>query len=120
MAQEVASLLNAGVHVVGVHRVLLGDADEVRGAVREAAHALRRHGLQVYEHVRRGEPGLVLPDVADEEGARLIVVGAGRPPGGVRRVLGSTAEAVAQRAPCDVLIARPPDTADVPQLASER
>jgi nucleotide-binding universal stress UspA family protein/RimJ/RimL family protein N-acetyltransferase len=119
MAQEVASVLNAGVHVVGVHRVLLGDTEELRSAVRETAAALRGQGLQVYEHIRRGEPGLVLPDVADEEGARLIVVGAGRLPEGVRRVLGTTAEAVAQRAPCDVLIARPPVSAEMPKIAPD-
>ena len=105
-AGELAAVLDASVHVVGVHRLLLADAGDLREAVARTAGELRAGGLQVYEHLRRGDPGLVLPDVAEEEGARLIVVGAGARPDGVRRVLGSTAGAVAQRAPCDVLIVR--------------
>jgi nucleotide-binding universal stress UspA family protein/RimJ/RimL family protein N-acetyltransferase len=100
VALELARVLRAGVHVVGVHRLLLPDRDEVRDAVAQSATALRGAGLQVHEHLRRGDPGIELADVADEEAARLIVVGAGR------RRLGSTADAVAQRAPCDVLIVR--------------
>lgn len=107
-ALEMASVMQAGVHVVGVHRLLLGDSDELRDAVHRAAERLRAGGLQVYEHVRRGDPGLLLPELAEEEGARLIVVGAGHRPGAVRRVLGSTADTVLQRAPCDVLVVRPP------------
>jgi nucleotide-binding universal stress UspA family protein len=107
-ALELATVLDASVHVVGVHRLLLADAAELRATVAQTAAELRAVGLQVYEHVRRGDAGLVLPDVAEEEGARLIVVGAGERAEGVRRVLGSTADAVAQRAPCDVLIVRPP------------
>jgi len=105
-AGEVARALGASVHLVGVHRVLLPEIDELREAVAAAAAGLRGQGLQVYEHVRRGDPGLLLADVAEEEGARLIVVGAGERPDALRRVLGSTADAVAQRAPCDVLIVR--------------
>lgn len=107
-AGSVAALLDASVHVVGVHRLLLGESEGLRAAVEQVAGELRGAGLQVYEHVRRGDPGLVLADVAEQEGARLVVVGAGRTPQSLRRVLGSTADAVAQRAPCDVLIVRPP------------
>jgi nucleotide-binding universal stress UspA family protein len=105
-ARDLALVFDAGVHVVGVHRLLLADSEELRHGVAQAAGALRDAGLQVYEHLRRGDPGLVLPDVAEAEGARLIVVGAGERSDRVRRVLGSTADAVAQRAPCDVLIVR--------------
>jgi nucleotide-binding universal stress UspA family protein/RimJ/RimL family protein N-acetyltransferase len=107
VAGEVAGALGASVHLVGVHRLLGGDADELGTAVAAAAADLRHADLQVYEHLRRGEPALVLPDVAASEGARLIVLGAGRRSDALRRVLGSTADAVAQRAPCDVLIVRP-------------
>jgi nucleotide-binding universal stress UspA family protein len=98
----------ASVHVVGVHPLLLGEGEAIRAAVTGTARTLSGEGLRVYGHVRRGDPGLVLPDVAEEEGARLIVVGAGERRDAVRRVLGSTADAVARRAPCDVLIVRPP------------
>ena len=69
---------------------------------------MRRLGLEVQEHLRRGEAGPVLADVAYEEAARLIVVGAGEHTEARRRLLGSAADAVARRAPCDVLIVRPP------------
>jgi nucleotide-binding universal stress UspA family protein len=58
--------------------------------------------------VRRGEPALVLSDVADEQDARLIVVGAGDRGNAARRLIGSVADLVAERAPCNVLIVRPP------------
>jgi nucleotide-binding universal stress UspA family protein/RimJ/RimL family protein N-acetyltransferase len=105
-AVRLATALDASLHVVGVHRLLMADSGEIRDAVAQTAADLRAGGLQVYEHVRRGDPGVVLPDVAEEEGARMIVVGAGAPAERVRRVLGSTADAVARRAPCDVLIVR--------------
>jgi nucleotide-binding universal stress UspA family protein len=101
VAGAIAGALGASVHLVGVHRLLAGDVDELGNAIAAAAADLRHEDLLVYEHLRRGEPALVLPDVAEAEGARLIVVGAGR------GVLGNTADAVARRAPCDVLIVRP-------------
>jgi nucleotide-binding universal stress UspA family protein len=107
-AARLASVSGASVHVVGVHPLLLGESDAIRAAVADTARTLSGEGLQAYEHVRRGDPGLVLADVAEEEGARMIVVGAGDRSDAVRRVLGSTADAVANRAPCDVLIVRSP------------
>jgi nucleotide-binding universal stress UspA family protein/RimJ/RimL family protein N-acetyltransferase len=106
-ARAIAIALGASVHLVGVHRLLAGDVDGLSNALASVAADLRDDDLQVYEHLRRGEPALVLPDVAAAEGARLIVVGAGRRSDALRRVLGTTADAVAQRAPCDVLIVRP-------------
>lgn len=107
-AGEIAAVLGAGVHVVGVDRFLLADSVELHDAVDRTARDLRGAGLQVYEQFRRGEPGLVLSDIAEEEGARMLVVGAGERSDAVRRVLGSTADAVLQRAPCDVLVVRAP------------
>jgi nucleotide-binding universal stress UspA family protein/RimJ/RimL family protein N-acetyltransferase len=107
-AADLALATGAGLHVVGVHRLLLPDAEEVRDVVGETARELRGRGLQVYEHVRRGDPAAALADVAEEEAARLVVVGAGGRGGALRRVLGSTAGALTERAPCDVLIVRRP------------
>jgi nucleotide-binding universal stress UspA family protein len=42
-----------------------------------------------------------------EENARLIVVGAGEHSKLARRLLGSVADLVAERSPCNVLIIRP-------------
>lgn len=102
-AGELAAVSDATVDVVGAHPLLLPDQPAVTAAVREAAAALRERGLHVHEHVRRGDPALVLTDVAAEQNARLIVVGAG---GGGPKPLGGVADLVAARSPCDVLIAR--------------
>ena len=61
---------------------------------------------------RRGDPALVLTDVAFECNARLIVVGAGEHAKATRRLVGSVADLVAERSPCNVLIVRP-RTSDV-------
>ena len=107
-AAELASATQASVEVVGVHRFLPLDRADLQQAVHDAATTLRDRGLHVEEHVRRGDPALVLSDVADEQHARLIVVGAGERGKMARRLVGSVADFVAERAPCDVLIVRPP------------
>ena len=104
-AASLASASGAGVEVVGAHRFLPPDQAAVAAAVSDAAGALREQGLHVHEHVRRGDPALVLIDVAAEQDARLIVVGAGDR-GRTARLIGSVADLVAERAPCDVLIVR--------------
>jgi nucleotide-binding universal stress UspA family protein/RimJ/RimL family protein N-acetyltransferase len=98
---------DAAIHVVGAHPFLMPGQDDTAATVREAADALRARGVHVHEEVRRGDPALVLTDVADESQARLILVGGGSPGGAARRLLGSTADHVAERAPCSVLIVRP-------------
>ena len=52
----------------------------------------------------RGDPALVLAGVAAEENARLIVVGGGERGKPARRIIGSVADLVVERATCDVLI----------------
>jgi nucleotide-binding universal stress UspA family protein/GNAT superfamily N-acetyltransferase len=106
-AAELAALSGAAVEVVGAHRFVPSDQADVAAAVGEAAGALRERGLHVHEEVRRGDPVLVITDVAAERNARLVVVGAGDHSKAARRVVGSVADLVAERAPCNVLIVRP-------------
>ena len=108
-AASLAEASGATVVVVGAHRLLLPDRDEVNQAVRETVDRLRERGLTAKQYTRRGEPALVLADIAEEERARLVVVGAGERSQAVRRLLGSTADDVANRSPCDVLIVRERD-----------
>ena len=110
-AGEVAAPLGATVHVLGVHRFRAGHEPELMSAVRRGAESLRDQGLEVKEEVRRGDAALVLSDVAVEQNARLIVVGAGERGKTTRRILGSVADLVAERAPCSVLIVRPREQA---------
>lgn len=84
-------------------------AELTHPAVDAAAAMLRARGLSVDVHVRRGDPALVLADVAADENAWLIVVRAGERSKLARRLTGGVADLVAERAPCDVLIVRPRD-----------
>jgi nucleotide-binding universal stress UspA family protein/GNAT superfamily N-acetyltransferase len=102
-----AAPLGAAVHLVGVHRFLAGHEQELKDAVGQAAAGLRAAGLQVREELRRGDAALVLTDIAVEQNARMIVVGAGERGKPARRILRSVADLVAERAPCSVLIVRP-------------
>ena len=102
-----AAASNATLEVVGVQRFLLPEQPEVMAAAWAAVEELRGRGLAVGVLVRRGGPALVLADVAAEENARLIVVGAGEHSKLARRLLGSVADLVAERSPCNVLIIRP-------------
>jgi nucleotide-binding universal stress UspA family protein len=111
-ATQLAKAGDATIAVVGVHRFLTPERADLEVAVREAGVALRREGLHVHEHVRRGDPTLVLVDVAVEQRARLIVVGAGERGKKTRRLVGSVADTVAERAPCNVLIVRERERAD--------
>ena len=66
----------------------------------------REAGFEVEKHVREGDPAHVLIDVASENGADLIAVGA-RGSAGVRRfMLGSVSSKLAHHAPSSLLIVR--------------
>jgi nucleotide-binding universal stress UspA family protein len=107
-AAEVAAALGATVELVSAHRPLLDDVDEVDEALHELADRLEENGLQVEVHLRRGDPAASLVDVAVEERARLIVVGASSRAGAVWLLPGAIAEGVIRDAPCDVLVVRAP------------
>lgn len=113
-AAELAAASNATVEVVGVQRFLLPGHPDLTAVVHAAAESLRARGLPVNTHVRRGDPALVLADVAAENNARLIVVGGGEHGKLARRLIGGVADLVAERAPCNVLIVRPAASATEP------
>jgi nucleotide-binding universal stress UspA family protein/GNAT superfamily N-acetyltransferase len=106
-AAELARAFGASIEVVGAHRFLPSDQEDAADAVAAAGRRLRGRDLHVHERVRRGDPALVLSDVAAETDARLIVVGAGEHSKVSRRLVGGVADLVAERAPCNVLIVRP-------------
>jgi nucleotide-binding universal stress UspA family protein len=64
----------------------------------------REAGFEVQKHVREGDPAQTLLDVADEEGADLIAVGA-RGQGALRRfALGSVSAKLSHNTPVSLLI----------------
>jgi nucleotide-binding universal stress UspA family protein len=71
------------------------------------AHRLEDAGFTVEKHVREGDPANVILDVAEEQGADLIVVGARGSTGAQKRfTLGGVASKVAHHAPASLLIVR--------------
>ncbi len=77
-----------------------------RKGLAEAAARLAAHGRKVSWVVMRGQAADAIVDVARREGVDLVVVGS-RGLGAIEgALLGSVSEAVADRAPCPVLIAR--------------
>lgn len=105
-AAELARGSGARLELVAAHPFMAGSRDELESAVQATVAALRDTGLLAGAHVRRGDPALVLTDLASQLQARLIVVGAGERSKNARRLLGSVADFVAERSPCNVLIVR--------------
>jgi len=64
-------------------------------------------GFSVEKHAREGDPAHVIADVADEQGAGMIVVGAsGTAGGGTRFTLGNVASKLAHHVSRSLLIVR--------------
>ncbi len=61
-----------------------------------------------HQHLLAGDPATVLPGLAGELGAAVLVMGAVARGRLQRAVIGSTAERVLDYLPCDVLIVKPP------------
>ena len=80
--------------------------DAAEEHVREATSALSALGSKVRGRAVDGDPREVLVDVAQEEGADLVVVGSRGRTGLARLLLGSVASHVALHAPCSVLVVR--------------
>ncbi len=122
-AGELADALGAEVHVVSSYHTWLaggwvGAAGGIALAELTAAEQARKHaeevvagararlegaGVPVHTHIRSEEPAQALVTVANEQRARMIVVG-GRGMTGARRMLGSIPNRVSHHARCAVLI----------------
>jgi nucleotide-binding universal stress UspA family protein len=81
----------------------LGPDFKVDAVLERAANSVRREGLDVEVHARRGDPADGILEVAQEANADLIVLGS-KGMHGARRLLGSVPNRVSHNAPCDVLI----------------
>jgi nucleotide-binding universal stress UspA family protein len=71
-----------------------------------AASELRSQGVDVESHAREGDPAKVILDVAQEQDAELIVVGARGLTGLQRFLLGSVSSKLAHHAPSSLMIVR--------------
>ncbi len=80
-----------------------GERTRAQHSVDRAQQRLAGSGVEIETHVWPGEPADALVQIADEQGAQMIVVG-NRGMSGARRVLGSVPNRVSHHAHCDVLI----------------
>jgi nucleotide-binding universal stress UspA family protein len=80
--------------------------EDVDATLREAAEAAREGGVDAETYARQGDPADAILDVAEEQGADLIVVGNKGMTGARRFLLGSVPNRVSHHAPCSVLIIR--------------
>lgn len=117
-ATELAARVGASLHVVSAtwrsQRISdNGESDPAASRVlSDAATAVRARGVEVKTHARSGDPADAILEVADEEHAKLIIVG-NRGMGGSRRyLLGDVPNKISHHAPCNVLILRTSDNSE--------
>jgi nucleotide-binding universal stress UspA family protein len=80
--------------------------EDVNAILAEAESEVTGAGVKVRTFARQGEPADAILDIAEEEGADLIVVGNKGMTGAKRFLLGSVPNKVSHHAPCSVLIVR--------------
>jgi len=85
---------------------MINPREDVDATLRSAAEAPREGGIEAETYARQGDPADAILDVAEEQGADLIVVGNKGMTGARRFLLGSVPNRVSHHAPCSVLIIR--------------
>jgi nucleotide-binding universal stress UspA family protein len=85
---------------------VINPREEIDATLREAADAAQQAGVTAGTYARQGDPADAILDVAEEQGADLIVVGNKGMTGAKRFLLGSVPNKVSHHAPCSVLIIR--------------
>jgi nucleotide-binding universal stress UspA family protein len=79
---------------------------DVEAALEEASEGIREAGVEVATYAVQGDPADAILDVAEEQGANLIVVGNRGMTGAKRFLLGSVPNKISHHAPCTVMIIR--------------
>jgi nucleotide-binding universal stress UspA family protein len=103
-AVDLAGAFSATLHLVSAYRVPAERADALTTLSAAEADA-RERGVETVCHARQGDASAVLPEVAQEYDADVIVVGS-KGMSGAARLLGSVPNSVSHNAPCSVLIVR--------------
>ena len=124
-ASDLATRLSAKIHLVSAYEPvpegrlreerqevpddlqwMVNPREDVSTTLEEAAEEIRGLGVEVETHAREGDPADAILDVAEEQGADLIVVGNKGMTGAKRFLLGSVPNKVSHHAPCSVMIIR--------------
>ena len=85
---------------------MVNPREDVDATLRSAAERVDAAGVTVETYAREGDPADAILDVAEEQGADLIVVGNKGMTGAKRFLLGSVPNKVSHHAPCSVMIIR--------------
>jgi nucleotide-binding universal stress UspA family protein len=85
---------------------MINPREDVNNTLSDAAKEVEEKGLEVETFAREGDPADAILDVAEEQGADLIVVGNKGMTGAKRFLLGSVPNKVSHHAPCSVMIIR--------------
>ena len=85
---------------------MVNPREDVDATLKDAAAWAKDAGVDVETYARQGDPADAILDVAEEQGADLIVVGNKGMTGARRFLLGSVPNRVSHHAPCSVLIIR--------------
>ena len=85
---------------------MVNPREDVEATLKAAAERLEEAGVEVETFAREGDPADAILDVAEEQGADLIVVGNRGMTGAKRFLLGSVPNKVSHHAPCSVMIIR--------------
>ncbi|HEV7917959.1 MAG TPA: universal stress protein [Solirubrobacterales bacterium] len=84
----------------------INQREDVDAMLSQVSAPLKERGISVRTTARQGNPADAILDVAEEEGADLIVVGNKGMAGARRFLLGSVPNKISHHAPCSVLIVR--------------
>ncbi len=85
---------------------MVNPREDVDATLQQTAEDIRAKGVDVTIWARQGDPADAILDVAEEQGADLIVVGNRGMTGAKRFLLGSVPNKISHHAPCSVLIIR--------------
>jgi nucleotide-binding universal stress UspA family protein len=80
--------------------------EDTEAELKSAASPYEDQGLKVHTHAKSGDPADAIIDVAESNGADLIVVGNKGMTGAKRFFLGAVPNKISHHAPCSVLIVR--------------
>jgi nucleotide-binding universal stress UspA family protein len=81
----------------------INPSEDVDAILREVESAAKDRGLKYASEARNGDPADVICEIAEDQGADVIVVGN---KGMQRRILGSVPNSVSHKAPCSVMIVK--------------
>lgn len=109
VAMDLASLHKAGLFVLTTefHLALMPEGESTEDKLKRFMAPILEKGIKAESLLREGSPRKLIPQVAREVGADLIVLGSHSKRGILDTRLGGTARAVIENAPCRIILTAP-------------